>query len=209
MESYQKLLLENKAWAQEMITYNPRYFERTAVVQTPDFLWIGCSDSRVPANEITNTSPGQMFVHRNIANMVIKDDLNLLSVVQYGVEVLKIKHIIICGHHRCGGVMAALQGQKMGLIDNWLAHIKKVYVANKAEIDACSSEDERCNLTAELNVKQQVINLMQTDIVGKAWKHSRYPELHGWIYGLENGLIREIVTLTPDSMQNPMAPFDL
>ena len=201
MESYKKLLLENKAWAKEISIYNPTYFEDLAKSQSPEFLWIGCADSRVPANEVTNTSPGEMFVHRNIANMVISDDLNVLSVIQFAVEVLKVKHVIICGHYNCGGVIAALSNQKIGLIDNWLAHIKKVYISNKEEVDSHVEESLRLQLMVELNVKQQVINLMNTDSIRRTWAQSEYPVLHGWVYGLTDGLIKEIVTLRPDSMQ--------
>ena len=209
MELYEKLLLENKAWAEEIEQYNPKYFENLSKSQAPSFLWIGCSDSRVPANEITNTSPGQMFVHRNIANMVIPDDLSVLSVIQYAVEVLKVLHVIICGHYNCGGVVAALGDKKFGIIDNWLAHIKKVHTANREEVNACKSEQEKMQLMVELNVKQQLINLMNTKSVQQAWKRSQYPVLHGWIYGLENGRIKEVFTLTRQSMQDTSVSVNL
>ena len=201
MEPYEKLLLENKAWAKEVNTYNPSFFKLTGKSQAPEFLWIGCSDSRVSSGEITNTYPGQMFVHRNIANMAISDDLSMLSVVQYAVEVLKVSHVIVCGHENCGGIIAALEGKKMGKIDGWLAHIKKVYLANKAEVDACRSQQEKINLMVELNVKQQIMNLMQTESISKAWKTSQSPELHGWVYGLSTGLITEVVNISPKNAQ--------
>ena len=209
MESYKKLLLENKAWAEEIRVYNPTYFQDLAQSQSPEFLWIGCSDSRVPANEVTNTSPGEVFVHRNIANMVIPDDLNVLSVIQYAVEVLKVKHVIVCGHYNCGGIAAALSDQKIGIIDQWLAHIKKVYISNKEEVDAQSEEKLRLQLMVEMNVKQQVINLMNTDSVRKSWTQSQYPILHGWIFGLDSGLIKEVVTLSSESLQNKEAYSEL
>ena len=202
MESHEKLLLENKAWAQEISQYNPKYFERLAKSQSPEFLWMGCSDSRVPANEITNTQPGEMFVHRNIANQVPADDINVLSVVQYAVEVLKVPHVIVCGHYGCGGVQAALTDQKFGLLDHWLEHIRKVNRANKDELNTCKTEEEKLNLAVEINVKQQVINLMHSDSIQKMWKKSPYPVLHGWVYGLRDGIIKEIVMLTKESIHH-------
>ena len=191
-----KLLLENKAWSEEIHKHNPEFFKRLAASQSPSFLWIGCSDSRVPPNVITNTMPGEVFVHRNIANMVIEDDLSVLSVIQYAVEVLKIEHVIVCGHYNCGGVAAALQNQKLGIIDGWLSHIRKVYLANKAEVDACPDDEAKARLMVELNVRQQVISVRNTESVQKMWEKSESPTLHGWVYGLEDGLIKELTTIS-------------
>jgi carbonic anhydrase len=200
MTHVEQLLLANKSWAQEKKMFDPNYFERMAVVQTPSFLWIGCSDSRVPANEITGTNPGEIFVHRNVANMVVHTDLNLLTVLSYAVEVLKVKHIIVCGHYGCGGVQAALGTNNFGLINKWLRNIKDVYRFHKDEIDTLTTTIEKTNRLVELNVAEQILNLAKTSIVQKAWKEEQRPSLHGWVYGLDNGLIKEIVMM--DSMSS-------
>ncbi|MFM9051388.1 MAG: carbonic anhydrase [Bacteroidota bacterium] len=192
MHSYQKLLLENKAWAQEKVLDDPEYFSRLALIQKPEFLWIGCSDSRVPANEITGTQPGEIFVHRNIANMVVHTDLNLLSVLEYAVHHLKVKHVIVCGHYGCGGVKAAMTHHNLGIINKWLRNIKDVYRFHRQEIDAIADADLKIDRMVELNVEEQVMNLAKTSIIQRAWKHEQRPHLHGWVYGLDNGLIKPI-----------------
>lgn len=192
MKSYEKLLLENKAWAKEKVEDDPEYFSRLVDIQTPEFLWIGCSDSRVPANEITGTQPGEIFVHRNVANMVVHTDLNLLSVLQYAVEYLKVKHVIVCGHYGCGGVKAAMTKKNFGIINKWLRNIKDVYRYHSDEIDNLKTEDEKVNRVIELNVQEQVLNLAKTSIIQKAWKYNNGPDLHGWVYDLHDGIIKPI-----------------
>ena len=170
MESYDKLLLENKAWAQERIEVDPDYFKRLSALQTPEFLWIGCSDSRVPANEITGTAPGEIFVHRNIANLVIHTDTNLFSVLDYAVTHLQVKHVIVCGHYGCGGVKAAMSNHHFGIINHWLKEIKDVYRFHREEVDGLKTEEESVNLLTDLNVREQVFNLSKITIIQKAWK---------------------------------------
>jgi carbonic anhydrase len=208
MTAYERLLLENKAWAAEKLADDPEFFDRLAELQTPEFLWIGCSDSRVPANEITGTQPGEIFVHRNIANMVVHTDLNLLSVLQYAVEVLKVKHIIVCGHYGCGGVKASLTHHSYGIINKWLRNIKDVHRIHREEVDAIESEEERVNRMVELNVQEQVLNLAKTSIVQKAWKDDHYPHLHGWVYGLQTGLIKAILEMPAGTHIDPIYEFD-
>ena len=208
MQTYQKLLLENKAWAQEKITDDPDYFNRLAHIQTPEFLWIGCSDSRVPANEITGTQPGEIFVHRNIANMVVHTDLNLLSVLEYAVNQLKVKHVIVCGHYGCGGVKAAMTKHNFGIINKWLRNIKDVYRFHREEIDAIADEELRTNRLVELNVKEQVMNLAKTSIIQKAWQYEERPCLHGWVYGLKDGIINPILIMEPHTHIDPLYEYD-
>jgi carbonic anhydrase len=208
MKSYEKLLLENKAWAKEKVTDDPNYFERLSHLQTPEFLWIGCSDSRVPANEITGTAPGEIFVHRNIANMVVHTDLNLLSVLDYAVTHLKVKHVIVCGHYGCGGVRAALTNHNFGIINKWLRNIKDVYRIHKAELDVIKDEESKCDKLVELNVQEQVMALAKTSIIQKAWKHEQRPHLHGWVYGLKDGIIKPILEVPAGSPIDPIYEFD-
>jgi carbonic anhydrase len=207
MRTYERLLLENKAWAAEKVYDDPEYFSRLEHLQTPEFLWIGCSDSRVPANEITGTHPGEIFVHRNIANMVVHTDLNMLSVLQYAVEVLKVKHVIVCGHYGCGGVKAAMGNHSFGIINKWLRNIKDVYRFHREEMDGLD-EDEKVNKLIELNVKEQVLNLAKTSIVQHSWKENNYPHLHGWVYGLNNGLIKPIYEMPAGTHIDPLYEFD-
>ena len=193
MKSFEKLLLENKAWATEKLEDDPEYFKRLAHLQTPDFLWIGCSDSRVPANEITGTQPGEIFVHRNIANMVVNTDVNLLSVLDYAVNHLKVKHVIVCGHYGCGGVKAATTNADFKPVLNmWLRNIKDVYRLHREELDAYTDENARIDRLTELNVKEQLLNLAKTSIIQRAWKHEQRPDLHGWVYGLKDGIIKPV-----------------
>ena len=201
-------MLENKAWAQEKVQDDPDFFGRLEKIQRPEFLWIGCSDSRVPANEITNTDPGEMFVHRNVANLVVHTDFNLLSVLQYAVEVLEVKHIIVCGHYGCGGVKAALTHQSHGMLNKWLRNIKDVYRDYREEIEALPTDDERTNRLVELNVKEQVINLAQTSIIQKSWKYDKRPHLHGWVYSLHDGILKTIFDLPPNSYIDPVYTYD-
>lgn len=195
MQSFEKLLLENKAWVYETLMDDPDYFSRMADIQEPEFLWIGCSDSRVPANKITGTHPGELFVHRNIANMVVKDDINVLSVLEYAVTHLKVKHIIVCGHYGCGGVKAAMTDKSFGILDQWLANIRSVYNANRAEIDAETDPVQRVNQLVEHNVRQQVINISKTATIQNAWRNGPLPQIHGWVYDLKDGLLKQIYRL--------------
>lgn len=208
MKSYEKLLLENKAWVQEKLSTNPAYFTNLAKIQKPEFLWIGCADSRVPANEITNTEPGEMFVHRNIANLVVHTDLNMLSVLQYAVEVLEVKHIIVCGHYGCGGIKAAMKNQDLGLINKWLRNIKDIYRFYKEELLAITDEKKRFDRLVELNIMEQVRNLAKTSIIQKSWYKYQRPILHGWVYALEEGILRELKIWLPDTELDDIYKFD-
>jgi carbonic anhydrase len=208
MQGYERLLLENKAWAVEKIQDDPEFFQRLVDIQRPEYLWIGCSDSRVPANEITGTQPGEIFVHRNIANLVVHTDLNMLSVLQYAVEVLKVKHVIVCGHYGCGGVKAALTRNSLGIINKWLRNIKDVYRFHQDEIESIHDEEKKLNKLVELNVKEQVSNLAKTSIIQRAWKETNAPYLHGWVYGLNNGLINPIMEMAPGSKLDDIYMFD-
>ncbi len=190
-KSYQKLIQGNKLYAQTKIFQDPDYFKKLSKGQTPDYLWIGCSDSRVPANEITSTQSGEIFVHRNVANLVVHTDTNLLSVLEYAVRYLGVKHIIVCGHYGCGGIAASMTNTYHGYVDNWLRNIKDVYHQNCEELDAIDDEQQRANRLTELNVIEQVRNLAKTTIVQKAWAE-RELHLHGWVYGLHNGLIKDL-----------------
>jgi carbonic anhydrase len=200
MRPFERLLLENKAWAEEKIAREPEYFKQLAKEQTPEFLWIGCSDSRVPAELVINAEPGEIFVHRNIANQVITTDFNSLSVVQFAVAVLKAKHIIVCGHYNCGGVKAALDKQRsdLTLVNKWLMHIKDIYRLHQDELEILPTREARIDRLVELNIIEQVYRLAYTSIVQSAWKKERRPSLHGWVYGLNDGIIKELITLTPD-----------
>lgn len=199
MKPFELLLAENKLWAKEKVEQDPDYFNRLVNIQTPNFMWIGCSDSRVPPNEITQTHPGEIFIHRNVANLVIHTDLNLLSVLQYAVEVLKVEHIVVCGHYGCGGVKAALSRNSLGLINKWLRHIKDVYRFHQAEIDAMPTEEARVNKLIECNIIEQVNNLAKTSIVQQAWKDRGGPHLHGWVYDLADGIIHTLVDIEPNA----------
>src|SRR5690606_2215221 len=185
MNFYDNLIENNKNWVQGKLNIDAEYFKKLAEGQTPPLLWIGCADSRVPANQIIGAQPGEVFVQRNIANMVVHTDMNMLSVLDYAVNVLKVKHVIVCGHYGCGGVKAAMQNKSIGLIDNWLRHIKDVYRLHKEELDAIENESERVNRFVELNVVEQVFDLAKTSIVQNAWKNKQSLQLHGWVYGLD------------------------
>ncbi len=209
MTPYEKLLIENKIWAKARVEEDRDFFHRLLKLQTPEFLWIGCSDSRVPANEITNTAPGEIFVHRNIANLVVHTDLNLLSVLQYAVEVLKVKHIIVCGHYGCGGVRAAMTQNDLGLINKWLRNIKDTYYYNKKELEAIADIDQRADRLTELSVMDQVMNLAQTSIVQRAWKEESRPTLHGWVYRLTDGVLHDLVKMMPNTPLDPVYQYDI
>jgi carbonic anhydrase len=209
MTSYEKLLLENKAWAQEKVEDDPEFFSRLEHLQTPEFLWIGCSDSRVPANEITGTQPGEIFVHRNIANLVVNTDTNLLSVLEYAVTVLKVKHIIVCGHYGCGGVKAAMTNTDYKQVLNmWLRNIKDVYRIHREEVNSLPEGDERVNRLIELTVKEQVMNLAKTSIVQKAWASEQRPHLHGWVYSLSNGVIKPVFEMEAGTHIDPIYEYE-
>ena len=196
MQILKHLFDNNKNWATTIKEADPDFFTKLASQQSPEYLWIGCADSRVPANEIVNMLPGEIFVHRNIANVVVHTDLNCLSVIQYAVDVLKVKHIIVCGHYDCGGITAALENSEHGLIDNWLRHIKDVYRFHQTEIDAQPSEKERRDLLCELNVVEQVANVCHTTMVQNAWKSGQELAVHGWIYRVSDGILRDLNVCT-------------
>lgn len=200
MKNYDRLLLENKAWAAEMVADNPDFFKRLASIQRPEFLWIGCSDSRVPANQITGTDPGEIFVHRNVANLVVNTDVNLLAVVDYAVNHLKVQHIIVCGHYGCGGVQAAMSKKDFKPVLNmWLRNIKDVVAKHQTELDAIASEEQKVDRLVELNVIEQVKNLARKSSIQRAWKNEQRPHLHGWVYGLKDGLIKPVFELPAGS----------
>ncbi len=209
MKPYELLLHENKKWAAERIIQDPGFFDRLAHLQTPEFLWIGCSDSRVPANEITGTEPGEIFVHRNVANLVIHTDVNLLSVLEFAVTHLKVKHVIICGHYGCGGIKAAMGNHDYKQILNmWLRHIKDVYRHNRKELDAITDEEKKADRLTELNVIEQVQRLAKTSIIQKAWKEEQRPDLHGWVYGLKDGIINPVFEMKANSKIDPLYEYD-
>jgi len=198
----EELIQGNIRWVKQTKKYDPDFFKKLATEQKPEYLWIGCSDSRVPATEITGTLPGSIFVQRNIANMVIHTDSNLLSVVHYAVKVLQVKHIIVCGHYGCGGVMAAMGNNNFGFLDNWLLHIKDVYRMHADELNSIDDKNERAKRFVELNVIEQVNNLAKVSFLQEEWERGEYPYLHGWVYKLEDGLIHDldISVNTPDSL---------
>jgi carbonic anhydrase len=191
-KSIRNLLENNKNWVASKLAIDPSYFEKLSNSQNPEYLWIGCSDSRVPANQITGTLPGDIFVHRNIANMVVHSDMNMLSVLSYAVEVLKVKHIIVCGHYGCGGVIAAMENKQFGLIDNWLRHIKDVYRYHHKELDAIADKTQRARRFVEVNVMEQVHDLGKTSIVQNAWKNNQPLHVHGWVYDIHDGIIKDL-----------------
>jgi len=197
---YKNLIENNKKWVESKLKLDPEYFNKLANGQQPPILWIGCADSRVPANEIIGAEPGEVFVHRNIANMVVHTDMNMLSVLDYAVNVLKVKHVIVCGHYGCGGVKAAMGQQSVGLIDNWIRHIKDVYRLHKNELNAISDEKERFDCFVELNVKEQVFDLAKTSIIQNAWRNKQDLSVHGWVYGVGSGIIKDLeVNFSNDS----------
>jgi len=204
MEAYKKLLKNNREWAAHQLEEDPKYFERLTELQSPEVLWIGCSDSRVPADRITGTHPGEIFVHRNISNLVVHTDLNLLSVLQFAVEILKVRHVIVCGHHNCGGIAAAMSNKSYGLMDQWIWNIKNVYRMHREEIDALETYEERHQLLTKLNVKEQVLNLAKTSIIQNAWKNNMLPHLHGWVYDLRDGIINPVFDFDAGTPVDPI-----
>jgi carbonic anhydrase len=182
----------NRSWARVMKEQNPNFFKNLSKLQTPEYLWIGCSDSRVPANDVVGMLPGELFVHRNVANMVVHTDLNCLSVIQFAVDVLKVKHIIVCGHYGCGGVRAALAGEPLGLIDNWLRHVQDVRDRHAALFATITDPEQRNNRLCEINIIEQVVNVVRTTMVGDAWRRGQSLAVHGWIYDIQQGLLRDL-----------------
>ncbi|HVS35987.1 MAG TPA: carbonate dehydratase [Gemmataceae bacterium] len=191
MQDLRDLLARNQAWAAEMVRQDPGFFERLSHQQAPHYLWIGCSDSRVPANQIVGLLPGEMFVHRNVGNIVVHTDLNCLSTIHYAVEVLRVEHVIVCGHYGCGGVLAALRDARVGLTDNWLRHIQDVRAKHRTALDALPTEKQGHDRLCELNVIEQVVNVSQTTVVRDAWARGQTLAVHGWIYGLHDGRLRD------------------
>jgi len=189
---YKKILDNNKIWSETKLAEDPEYFHKLASVQKPPLLWIGCSDSRVPSNELIGAVPGEVFVHRNIANMVIHSDMNMLSVLDYAVNVLKVRHVLVCGHYGCGGVKAAMGNDSIGIIDNWIRHIKDTYRLNHQYLDSIIDEKQRFDAFVELNVKEQVTDLAKTSIVQNAWEKGQELYLHGWVYGLDSGIVKDL-----------------
>ncbi len=210
MQDFNNFLKNNQEWADKIKTENPAFFQQMAEVQKPELLWIGCSDSRVPAEIVVNAIPGEMFIHRNIANQVIATDFNCLSVLQYAVNVLQVKHIVICGHYNCGGVKAALSKQNPGLVitNKWLMHIKNVYRLHQAEIDNAGSEELRVNKLVELNIIEQVHALSHTSIIQEAWDKQHGPVLHGWVYNLSDGLLNPLITFNPGDEIPPIYQYE-
>lgn len=204
----EKLLLENKAWSDEVTRRTPDFFNHLSKDQKPEFLWIGCSDSRVPADTIVNAQPGQIFAHRNIANQVITTDFNCLSVLQYAVDVLNVKHIIVCGHYGCGGIKAALEPQRSELViaNKWLMHIKDIYRLHQDVLEM-EPENKRLDRLIEVNIIEQVYRLAHTSIIQSAWKHKHQPTIHGWVYGLNDGLIKELIKLDNETPINPLYQY--
>jgi carbonic anhydrase len=208
MDSYKKLLLSNQAWVKDKLAVRANYFETLEEEQNPEFLWIGCSDSRVPAEDMTGSQPGELFVHRNIANLVLHTDFNVLSVLQYGVEVLGVKHIIVCGHYNCGGVKNAISHRDFGLINKWLRHIKDVYRVHRNELDRITNPDRRDRRLVELNVMEQVWHLAETSIIQRAWQKGEAPLLHGWIYDNHHGHLKDLLMLTRETEIDELYRFD-
>jgi carbonic anhydrase len=204
-----KLLDNNRNWVQNKLKNDPQFFEKLSSTHEPKVLWIGCSDARVPANEIVGAAPGDVFVHRNISNMVVHSDMNMLSVLSYAVEVLRVEHIVVCGHYACGGILAAMSNKSFGLIDNWLRHVKDVYRTHIDELESIKDEKARYERLVELNVKQQVYNLCKTSIVQAAWNKGTYPLIHGWVYDVHDGLIRDLdVTFNSNNALSHMYKFE-
>ena len=208
MKSYEVLLNDNKAWAAKKLAEDPEFFERLVHVQTPEFLWIGCSDSRVPPDQITQTNPGEIFIHRNVANLVVNTDVNVLSVLDFAVNHLKIKHIVVCGHYGCGGVKAAMTNDSFDLVLNmWLRNIKDIYRLHREELSGISDEEKKLNRLVELNVQEQVFNLSKTAIIQKSWATDNRPDLHGWVYDLHDGIIRTITEMKAGTRIDPLYEF--
>jgi carbonic anhydrase len=208
MEPYKRLLLANRAWATERLKIDPEYFAKRVKTQAPEFLWIGCSDSRVPSEEITGAEPGELFVHRNVANIVVPTDIGMLSVVQYAVEALNIQHIIVCGHYNCGGVKNAMTTSSIGPINLWLQPLRDLYGMNREEIDSVADEQGRWDRLVEINVCAQVSTLAKTAIIRRAWQRQPGPEIHGWVYNLRTGFLNELVSMQAEAKADNVYPFE-
>jgi carbonic anhydrase len=209
MYSYERLLADNKTWASEKVANDPDFFNRLADIQNPEFLWIGCSDSRVPANEITGTQPGEIFVHRNVANMVVNTDVNLLAVLDFAVTQLKVRHVIVCGHYGCGGIKAAAtKNDFRPVLNMWLRNIKDVYRLHREELETIKDEEQRSNRLVELNVQEQVYNLAKTTIIQRTWKREERPDLHGWVYGLKDGIIKPVFEMKAGTHIDALYEYD-
>jgi carbonic anhydrase len=209
MKTYEKLLQDNKEWAKAMTEEDPGFFDRLSKIQSPEFLWIGCSDSRVPADRITGTQPGEIFVHRNVANLVIHTDVNLLSVLDFAVTHLKVKHVIVCGHYGCGGVKAAMTNHDYKYVLNmWLRNIKDVYRLYRDELEAIADEEKKFDRLVELNVQEQVMHLAKTSVIQRTWKNEQRPDIHGWVYGLKDGLIKPVFEMKAGTPIDPLYQYD-
>lgn len=209
MKSYELLLQDNKFWAAQKLADDPGFFDRLLHVQTPEFLWIGCSDSRVPPDQITQTEPGEIFIHRNVANLVVNTDVNLLAVLDYAVTHLKVKHIIVCGHYGCGGVKAAMNNHDYNYVLNmWLRNIKDLIRLHREELEDIPGEEDRLNRLIELNVKEQVFNLSKTSIIQRCWKNEQRPDLHGWVYDLKDGIIKPVYEMNAGTHLDAIYEFD-
>ncbi len=209
MKSYEALLIDNKHWAAKKFAEDPDFFEKLVHVQAPEFLWIGCSDSRVPPNQITQTEPGEIFIHRNVANLVVNTDVNLMSVLDFAVNHIKIKHIVVCGHYGCGGVKAAMANTDLNQVLNmWLRNIKDIYRIHRKEIDAITDDTKRLNRLVELNVKEQVFNLAKTAIIQKSWNNDHRPDIHGWVYDLHDGIIDPIIEMKAGTDIDPLYEYE-
>ncbi|HLP28181.1 MAG TPA: carbonic anhydrase [Candidatus Didemnitutus sp.] len=208
MDDFRRLLLNNRAWVKDKLDLRPDFFTVSAREQKPEYLWIGCSDSRVPAEEVTGTQPGELFVHRNVANLVVHTDFNILSVLQFAVDVLQVKHIIVCGHYGCGGVKTAMTKKDLGLINKWLRNIKDVYRFHAAELDAISDLEQRTDRLVELNVIEQVSHISDISFVQHAWKDHRRPMLHGWVYDMKTGELNDIMKVDPGEHPHDIYEFD-
>jgi len=209
MDIFERMLLDNEAWAEEKIESTPNFFKRLSHQQTPEVLWIGCSDSRVPSEIVVNAEPGEMFVHRNIANQFISTDFNSLSVLQYAVDVLRVRHVVVCGHYNCGGIRAAMEGQspRLLMVNKWLKHIKDLYVTNRARFESGLGDEEAYHRLVELNVTQQIFNIAHTSIIQEAWAMRQSPTLHGCVYGIDDGRIKEIIRLDATHAIDPVYKY--
>ncbi len=208
MKEKDKLFLSNQAWAKEKQKSDPEYFKKLAKDQAPNYLWIGCSDSRVPANEIIGAQPGELFVHRNIANMVVHTDLNLLSVLEYAVNYLQVEHVILCGHTGCGGIKAALSQSNFDLLNKWLRNLKDVYYHHRTDLEAIENEDQRVNKLVEFNIIEQVQNLIKTGVIQKAWHKGIDVTIHGWLYNMETGLVSSLIEADKNTIIDPIYRYD-
>lgn len=208
MEPCKRLLLANRAWVKERLKIDRDYFGKRVKTQAPEFLWIGCSDSRVPSEEVTGAEPGELFVHRNVANIVVPTDINILSVVQYAVEALNVQHIIVCGHYNCGGVKSAMTTKSVGPLNLWLQPLRDLYRMNRQEIDSVPDEQGRWDRMVEMNVHAQIRNLSKTVLIQRAWYRQGAPDIHGWIYDLRTGLLNELVFISAQANANNVHPFE-